>query len=152
LSVVIQENTGPDGNVAAGSFLLIVDDGSGYPPSSLLSAVASAVDVIRPIGTTFVVIAPEVITANVTMSVTLSSSVSAAAYVSNIQRAVATYLNSLPIGGTASVTRIAQSGYAVGSDVVNVSGITINGQASDLVPTPQTVIKAGQIMVTPYGG
>lgn len=152
LSVVIQENTGPDGNPAAGSFLLTVDDGSGYPSSSLLSAVAGAVDVVRPIGTAFVVRAPEVITANVTLLVTLSSSASAAAYVSNIQQAVATYLNSLPIGGAASLSRIAQCGYAVGSEIVNLSGIMINGQASDLAPPAQTVIKAGQITVTPYGG
>jgi uncharacterized phage protein gp47/JayE len=152
LDVAIQENTATDGTAEIGSFLVIVDDGTGYPSSDLLSMVYSAVDFVRPIGTRFAVVPPQVLVVNVTMTVELSSAATAAQCVPSIRTYVATYLNSLPIGSSASVTRVAQNVYLSGPGVVNVAGIELNGFSTDVSAPPLTVIKSGQIAVTANGG
>ena len=152
LDVAIEENTAPDGSVRVGSFLVVVDDGTGYPPSSLLSTVATAVDSVRPIGTTFAVIAPTVLTVNVSLVVTLTSTAVASQSVSSIQNYIAIYLSGLPIGASASVTRVAQNAYLAGSGIVNIAGILLNASPSDIVAPSLTVIKAGTIVVTTNDG
>jgi uncharacterized phage protein gp47/JayE len=148
LNVMIQENTAADGSAETGFFLVTVDDGSGYPPSSLLSSVATAVDSVRPVGTMFAVLPPRVLTVNVTLTAFIKSTAVSSRCVSNIQTQVASYLNSLPIGRVASVTRVAQSAYSAGSDIENISAVLLNGLSSDVLPPSRTVVKAGSIVVT----
>jgi uncharacterized phage protein gp47/JayE len=148
LNVAIEENTAPDGTSRVGSFLAVVDDGTGYPSSDLLSTIAAAVDAVRPIGTTFAVLPPQVLTVNVALRATLSSASTGTSIISAIQNCVAIYLNTLPIGSTASVTRIGQNAYFAGPDIENIAGIQLNGSPLDIVPPPRTVIKSGQILIT----
>jgi uncharacterized phage protein gp47/JayE len=152
LDVAIEENTAPDGTVRAGSFLVIVDDGTGYPSSGLLSIVASAVESVRPIGTTFAVVAPRVLTVNVTLTAVIALAAAASQSISSIQNYIAIYLDSLPIGRGASVTRVAQNAYLAGSGIENVAAIQLNGSSSDIIPPPRTVIKSGEILVTTNEG
>jgi uncharacterized phage protein gp47/JayE len=152
LDVAIEENTAPDGTVRAGSFLVIVDDGTGYPSSGLLSIVASAVESVRPIGTTFAVVAPQVLTVNVTLTAVIALAAAASPSISSIQNYIAIYLDSLPIGRGASVTRVAQNAYLAGSGIENVAAIQLNGSSSDIIPPPRTVIKSGEILVTTNEG
>jgi uncharacterized phage protein gp47/JayE len=147
LDIAIEQNTGPGGAPQVGAFLVIVDDGTGYPSTDLLSSVASAVDLVRPIGTTFSVIAPQVLTVDVHLTAEFVSADSASAGIASIQNYVATYLSGLPIGRTASVTRVAQHAYRAGSIVQNITSVRLNGSATDIVPPPLTVIRAGQIEV-----
>jgi uncharacterized phage protein gp47/JayE len=147
LDVAVDENTAPDGTAQFGSFLVIVDDGTGHPSSDLLSTVAAAVDAVRPIGTTFAVLAPQVLTVNVTLTAVLTSASTAATSIPAIQNYVAIYLDTLPICRTASVTRIAQNAYLASPGIENIAGITLNGLTSDITPPLRTVIKSGQITV-----
>ena len=149
LNVVIEQNTAAGGGPQAGSFLVVVDDGTGYPSSNLLSSVATAVDPVRPVGTTFAVIPPQVQTVNVALTAQFATAADATQGISAIQQYIATYLNSLSIGKTASITRIAQHGYRAGPSVQNITGIALNGGSVDIVPpTALTVIKAGQVLVS----
>ncbi|MDR3532812.1 MAG: baseplate J/gp47 family protein [Rhodopila sp.] len=152
LDVAIQENTAADGTPRIGSFLVIVDDGTGYPSSDLLASVASAVDAVRPIGTMFTVSPPQVLTVGVSLTVVLTASGLAAQSASRIQERVAVYLDGLPIGRNASITRVAQAAYQADHGIENITGILLNGLPSDIVPPPRTVIKAGQVVVTPNDG
>ena len=152
LDVAVEENTAANGMVQVGSFLIIVDDGTGYPSSDLLSAVATAVDMVRPIGTSFNVVPPLVLTVNVSLTAVLTSADVSTTYVPSIQNYVQTYLNSLPIGRSASITRVAQNAYLAGAGVENIIGVELNGLSSDVVPPPLTVIKAGQVVVTTNEG
>ena len=147
----VEENVLPDGTQQAGSFVVIVDDGSGDPPAALISQVASAVDLVRPIGTSFSVIPPVVQLATISLGVTTLSS-QTTNYVSLIQAQILRYTNSLGIGCKASVTRIANAAYAAVSEVDNVVDVTINGLATDLVPAAGAIVKAGPIQVTINGG
>jgi uncharacterized phage protein gp47/JayE len=148
LDVSIAENTAANGAAQIGFFLVILDDGTGFPSSSLLSAVASAVDSVRPIGTTFTVIPPQVQTVSVSLTATLTSASANTAGVAGIQNAVAAYLNSLAIGQGASVTRVAQNAYLAGSSVQNITAILLNDGSLDIIPSSLAVIKAGQITVS----
>jgi uncharacterized phage protein gp47/JayE len=152
LDVLIEENTAANGGTQIGSFLVIIDDGTGYPSSELLSTVATAVDAVRPIGTTFVVVPPQVLIVNVSLTAMLTSTASASLITSGIQNYVAIYLNSLSIGKTASVTRVAQNAYLAGSGVENITEIQLNGTSTDIAVASGTVIKAGQIVVTTNDG
>ena len=114
--------------------------------------VATAVDAVRPIGTTFVVVPPQVLIVNVSLTAMLTSTASASLITSGIQNYVAIYLNSLSIGKTASVTRVAQNAYLAGSGVENITEIQLNGTSTDIAVASGTVIKAGQIVVTTNDG
>ena len=152
LRYVISENTAENGQAVAGSFLAIVDDGSGYPSNDLLSNVATAIEAVRPIGTTFAVMPPQVLTVNVSMIVELVRGEQAAPEIAAIQQGVANYLNNLGVGETASMTRLAGQAYQASPLSRNVTAILLNGSSADAVPGPYAVIKAGQIMVSTNGG
>src|ERR1700761_2388002 len=74
LDVLIKENTGAQGVPQLGALLVVVDDGTGYPANSLLSSVATAVDNVRPVGTTFAVVPPQVLTVNVSLTAQFAAS------------------------------------------------------------------------------
>jgi len=152
LDVVVEENAAPNGTAQVGSFLVIVDDGTGYPSSGLLSNIATAVDQVRPIGTTFAVIPPQVLVVSVSLVAVLTSTATASLSIPSIQNYVAIYLDSLPIGRGASVTRVAQNAYLAGADIENITGIQSNGSPSDIAVPAGAVIKAGQIVVTANDG
>jgi uncharacterized phage protein gp47/JayE len=148
LNVAILENTGADGGSKTGSFLILVDDGTGVPSTSLLSNVAAAVDNTRPIGTEFYVQAPQVLTVSVHLVVLVATVLTDTALQTSIATSITDYLNSLPIGSIAYATRIAQCAYSVSTQVLNVSNITLNGTFADVAPAANTVIKSGQVTVT----
>ncbi len=152
LEFVIDENTGAVRQPQTGNFLVTLDDGSGYPAADLISAVASAVDAVRPIGTTFSVVPPTVVVIDVSLTATFTVPATTEQVVANIQNAVANYLNSLGIGRMASVTRVAQAAYLVSDSIDNITGVQLNGGSVDIVPPPGTVIKAGLVNVVANGG
>jgi len=148
LNVAIEENTDADGSSRTGAFLVVLDDGSGHPSSGLLSDVAAAIEAVRPIGTVFAVIPPQILLVNVSLTVKFVSSTDAGLGIPVIQDHVTTFLNGLPIGKSASITRMAQNAYLAGPYVENISNILFNGSASDIVPSLLMVIRAGQVVVT----
>jgi uncharacterized phage protein gp47/JayE len=151
LNFLIEENTAPGGTYRAGSFLVIIDDGSGYPSSDLLSTIATAVDTVRPIGTVFAILPPQVLTVNVSLTAALTSSATTS-IVPSIQNYITLYLNSLPIGASASLTRVAQNAYLAGAGIRNITGIQLNGLSSDVAAPPRTVVKCGQVVVITNDG
>jgi hypothetical protein len=148
LNVSVEQNTGLGSTPQIGAFLVIIDDGTGYPASDLLASIASAVDAVRPIGTTFAVVAPQVLTVNVALTAQFASPAGATLGIPSLQNHVATYLNSIAIGGAASVTRVAQHAYRAGPDLLNITGVQLNGTSADVIAAPSTVIKAGQVEVS----
>jgi uncharacterized phage protein gp47/JayE len=147
LTMVLQENTTPTGLTQLGNFVITIDDGSGAPSASLLNAVSSAVDRVRPIGSTFSVQGPQIVEAGVALSVTVTPAAQQIAAIAAVTTAVTGYVNSLAVGAVLSVTRIAQVVYTASSYIANVSGVTINGASQDLTPPAAGVIKLSGIAV-----
>jgi uncharacterized phage protein gp47/JayE len=149
----IQENIAADGSARPGSFLVTIDDGSGFPSAALLSSVATAIDLVRPVGTMFTVQAPQVLTVNASLTAATDlTDTAATALMASIQQNVTTYLNGLAIGRAASVTRVAQCAYAAAPDVDNITGVLLNGLAADAAPAATGVVKAGSVLVTQNDG
>jgi uncharacterized phage protein gp47/JayE len=147
LASVIAEGVDAAGNARSGHFVVIVDDGSGTPPASLLSTVAGAVDAVRPVGTTYDVLAPLLVPVAVSLTISVAAGVSKAAVVGPVAAAISAWVNALPIGATLPLTRIATLAYGASSLVTNVSQVTLNGAAADVVPAGNGVIKTSTVAV-----
>ncbi len=145
LRYVLAENTDPSGASRQGYFTVTVDDGSGAPPATLINAVSTAVDAVRPVGTQFAVLPPVLMTANISLSITAPALTKPNAQ-SNVSAALTSYVAGLPIGAALPVSRIAALAYAADPNITNVSAVTING-AGDLLPPANGTIKPGTIAV-----
>lgn len=124
-----------------GNFVVTVDDGSGSPPSSLLSSVYLAIDAVRPLGTTFSVIAPTVLTATVSMILTAASGYQVTALDGQVATAILAYIDALPIGQPLAYARLAQIALNV-PGVVNATAILLNGGTADIGGLPSQVVRA----------
>lgn len=147
LSYVLVENQTYGGASQPGYFYVVVDDGTGSPPSTLLSSVANAIDVVRPLCSTYGVFGPVVVTANVAMTITTAAGYVHATVAAQVQAALQSYINSLAIGQTLSYTRLAQVAYDASAGVTNVTGTTLNGGTADLATTSLQIVKYGTVAV-----
>ncbi len=138
----------PSGATRMGSFVITVDDGSGHPPSSLLATVATAVEAVRPVGSTFTVQPPAVTIANVSAILTVPGAANKSPIVAAVTQAIQTYINTLSIGAALPLTRLAQIAYGANPLVTNVAQLQINGLTGDLTPLPSGVVKAGLVALS----
>ena len=148
LNYALQENMDTSGAPRMGTFVVTIDDGSGYPSSSLLATAMTAIDAVRPVGSAFAVQPPTVVAANVSMTLMVSSNVTKPPVIATVAEALQSYINLLPIGAPLPATKLAQLAYSASSQVLNVAQIEINGTAADLVPPATGVIKAGIVAVS----
>lgn len=144
VSYTIADRTDPSGATRPGFFTVTVDDGSGSPSPDFIAQVAAAVDVVRPIGSTFSVRPPLVIPISITLIVT-----GAATAIANVQAAVTAYVAAMPIGVALTVTRLYQIAYSADATVTNVSGATINGAGNDFTPPIFGLLRPSTVTVTP---
>jgi uncharacterized phage protein gp47/JayE len=147
LSYTIQENANSAGQFQLGEFAVYLDDGSGYPSNILLQAVRQAVDIVRPIGSTFAVLAPNVLQVSVSLTLTISSGSAFAGIAPSIVSAITTYIDAIPLGVGLPASRIVQVAYSASTDVVNVTQVLLNGTAADIAGQACQVIKSGLIVV-----
>lgn len=149
LTYTITENETPSGTYSPGSFVVTIDDGSGATPSGTVATVANAVNAVRPIGSTAYVLAATMLAANVSITLTVAAGFSVPAAQAAVNAALVAYIGGLPVGATMPYSIIAKLAYDAYSGVQNVTSITLNGAAADLVPTQAQVVRAGVITVNP---
>jgi len=147
LLYTIAENQNPSGAAQPGNFVVTVDDGTGYPSASLLSTVQIAVDAVRPLGSTFAVQPPTILTANVTLTLTVAAPATTAQLSGAVSQAIASFVDTLPIGAPLPLSRVSQVAYGVSTSILNVSQVTLNGLATDAIPPPNGVVKVGILAV-----
>jgi len=143
----LAENVSVAGGVAPGNFVLTVDDGSGAPPIALLSNVARAVDLVRPVGTSFYIVPPAAISVSVTATIAIPPTGLAAAS-TMVTQAIQAYVAGLGLGGTLPITRIAQLAYDAVSGITNVNSIMINGVSADLTAPANGVLLFSSVTVS----
>lgn len=131
-----------------GLLTIVVDDGSGSPSTPLLDQVRAAVDAVRAASVRFTVSGPSVVTANVAMTVVVSSGYSHSAVASLVQSAVAAMVNALPVGATLPYTRLAAVIWGASPGITNVTSLTLNGGTSDVTATSSQVIRSGTVAVS----
>lgn len=147
LTYTITENVDYSGAADMGYFYVVVDDGSGAPPTPLLNSIGNAVDLVRPIGSSFGIFAPILLTANVSMTITTDTGYTHADVVADVTAGLNAYIDTLPLGGSLRYTRLAQIAYDISPGVINVTAVLLNAGTSDLAATPKQVIKSGTIAV-----
>lgn len=147
LNFAVAQNVDTTGSRLVGNFVVTIDDGTGSPPSSLLSTAYAAVDTVRPIGSTFSVQPPIVTQANVTLTISVIPATAKPQVVGSVAAAVTSFINALPIGATLAVTKLAQIAYATNPAINNVTAVQINEVTADLTVGTSGVIKAGSVSV-----
>jgi uncharacterized phage protein gp47/JayE len=148
LQFTILENTASDGSYQLGNFVVTVDDGSGSPSSGLLAAVQTAVDAVRPIGSTFMVQGPADVTVTIALTIATMPAASKAGLLGPVQQAVLAFVDALPVGAPLPYSRIAAVAYAVDPAITNVSAVTVNGGTADITASQVQVIKAASVVVS----
>jgi uncharacterized phage protein gp47/JayE len=144
----ITQNASYAGAYQPGYFYVVVDDGTGSPPSSVISAVYAAVAAVAGATISFDVFAPVKVSATVTMSITAASGYIKANVAAAVQTALQTYINSIGIGATLNYTKLAQIAYEASPGVANVSAVLLNGATADLTATSQQIIKYSSVVVS----
>lgn len=153
LSCTLRENVDEQGRFQPGHFVVVVDDGSGYPPPALLSAVYAAVDLVRPVTSTFSVQPPSVMRVSVQLTIAVGAGGTKELLLAPVNTSVTAYVSGLPAGGTLSITRIAAAAYAVDPSIANVTSVRISilsggtpgTYATDVTAPVSTVIKAAAV-------
>jgi Baseplate J-like protein len=150
LDYTVQENVATDGSYRPGNFVVTVDDGTGSPPSSLLASVSAAIATYRPIGSTWSVQAPSVVTATISMTITTNPTANKPGLMAPVQAALLAYVDRLPDGATLPYSRLPMIAYLVDPSIIDVTAALLNGGTSDLAPGVGGVIKAttGSVTVT----
>ena len=141
----VLENVDTSGAFLPGNVVVFVDDGSGDVADSVIDAVYAAVDDVRPAAVSIQVVRPNVVRPPVTMTVTVSNTGDLATVQATISTNIATYLNSLAIGASASYSRLIQIAYAASTSVTNVTDVTLSGSTVDLPATTGTAYRAGTV-------
>ncbi|OQS42346.1 baseplate J/gp47 family protein [Chromobacterium haemolyticum] len=148
VSYTLTENKDINGATVAGYFTAVIDDGSGNPSSTFLSSAANAIEAVRPFTVTYGVFGPQIVTANVSMTLTVDSSVSKPTVVALVTSALQAYIAGLTLGQLLPFTQLAAVAYGASPYVQNVSSVTLNSGTADLAATSRQVIRSGTINVS----
>ncbi len=152
LTYTILNNTNNALGYQEGQFLVVVNDGTGHPSSTLLSAVSAAIAPVAPITVQWNVIGPTAVAGTVSLAVSLVSGHTIAQVAPFVQTAVSAYTQGVALGGTVLVSGVVQAALSVAGVASVQSGVTINGAAADFVMTGVEVFvcPATSVTVTQY--
>lgn len=148
LTYTLVENYTYAGAYQPGYFYAVIDDGTGAPGSTILSSVSNAIDAVRPFTSTFGVFAPTILTATVSMTITTAAGYTHSTVTAIVNTAITNYINSLPMGGALSYSKLAQIAFDASPSVTDVTGVTLNSGTTSLLATQQQVIKSGTVVVS----
>lgn len=148
LSYTLTENLTYGGVTQNGYFYVVVDDGTGSPTTTLLSTVGNAIDVVRPVTSTFGVFAPVVVSVSIVMVTTTATGYDHPTLVALVSTALSKYVNSLALGATLTYSRLSQVAYDASVGITNVTSITLNGATADIAATTSQVIKTSSVTVS----
>lgn len=141
LTFSVTPNVDTDGLFKPGKFVVTVDDGTGSPPSGLLTAISNAIQPVRSLCETYAVEGPAVTHAAIVLTITVAAGYVKANLLAPVATAIDEYVNSLPFGATLPYSKVASVVYGVSAGITNVTAFTINSGTSDITASPSTVIR-----------
>ncbi|MEJ7685615.1 MAG: baseplate J/gp47 family protein [Variovorax sp.] len=147
LQYTLVENLSYAGATDYGYFYVVVDDGTGTPGGTLLTSVANAINLVRPVTSRFGVFAPIVLTANVSMTASIAAGYDPVATKQLVDDAVTNFINGLGLGQSLVYTRLLQVAYNASPGVANITALLVNGGTADVTATVKQVVKAGTVGV-----
>lgn len=144
----VLENVDTDLTADNGMLTIVVDDGTGSPPTSLINAASLAVDAVRAAGIRFGVIAPVVTNVVITLTVVSINSSLHAADITAATNAITAYVNSLREGQNLVWARIYQLAFDSSANISGVNSILVNSGTADITVTAKGVIKTVSVTVS----
>ncbi len=147
LSWSVIENQLPDGTARDATFTVVVDDGTGVPGQDLLTRVSGVVELVRPLGVSYAVVAPQRLLVDVSMNLVLATGADRQFVVGMVQDALAAHINALPLGSSLSYQRMGQIAFATSPEVIDVQNVTVNGGVSNIAGDPRRALRAGVVNV-----
>lgn len=138
------------GFVRPGYFYVIVDDGTGAPPGSLLTTVYNTLFLNwRAFTIQYQVFAVVPVTANFTATVTTAAGYNHGEVTASITTAITAFIDSLNLAATCPYTKLIQLCYdTVPNAVSNVSSALLNGGFSDVTSTSKEAVRAGTVGIS----
>jgi hypothetical protein len=143
------------GAFAPGYGVIAVDDGSGATPSATLAAIATAATgpSMLALGAVCTVMQAPVIIAEVALTISCATSVQKSAAVPLVTAAVSAYIAGLPVStldipAPLTYSALFKIAYAASANVINVTGVTLNGGQADIGGVAGTVVRAGTVAVS----
>lgn len=143
----VLENTTASGTYQPGNFVIYIDDGTGDPPSTLIAAVQTAVNAVRPIGSTFSVFGPTVVDVTVSLAITVGPAGNKPAAQLEVQNAIQDYIDTIAVGATLPYSKLSSLAWTADPNITNVTSLLLNGGTADVTATNGQVIKASQVAV-----
>ena len=147
LLYTITETTNFGGSGSPG-FSVVVDDGSGNPPASIITAATIAVDAVRAAGVRYQVQGASTVSAALILHITAKTGYDLPTVQAQVTAALATYINGLGLGNTLYWSKLYQVAYDASPGVATVSSLTLNGTATDLTATASQTIKSSGITLS----
>ena len=130
-----------------GFFYVVVDDGSGSPPASFLTAASNAVNNARALGIQFTVIGPTLDTVNVNMNVVTLPAFVHLNVAAQVATVITANITALGLGNGLPYSLV--SLWAMGvPGVTAVDSFTLNSSTADLGASPQVRYMPGTITVS----
>ena len=134
-----------------GNFFAIIDDGSGTPPTSLLTAVSLAINAKRAYGVRYQVYPPALVVTNVNMPILTASGYVHGSVAEQVSAAISQFLNTAPLDMmVVTISQLIQIARDTSPGVTDVpiSTVLINGANANLVLTPVERPIGGTVTVT----
>lgn len=147
LKYVVKENVDINGVAKLGYITIVIDDGSGIPPASLLTAVSNNINLYRGYTIQYGVNAPTVLTTNASLSIAVHAGYTLATVQTAVQSAISNYMSSLTFEEFMSPERLAAIAFSV-AGVKDVNSPLLNGSTADIQPLFNQIIKPGTITVS----
>lgn len=145
---VILPNETYAGTTQYGFVTVVVDNGTGTPPSSLITAASAAILNTIAASVNYGVFAPTVVTVTVACTVVSTNTSLHGADITAATAAVQNYINTLPIGASLIRVRLFQVIFDSSSNINDVTILYVNSGTSDITASAVTVIKCGSCVVS----
>ena len=146
LIYTIEENYDYNGTLDRGFFYAVIDDGTGIPSDAIVTDVTNAIELMRPICSTFEVHKPSIVHVTWSMAVTVVSGDTITK--TNILNNINNYINALRLEEPLPYTKLIQLAYDTSPNVLNVASVLLNSATSDISANNKQVIKVTSGTVT----
>jgi uncharacterized phage protein gp47/JayE len=143
------ENVNEEDVTQLGYFYVVVDDGSGDPPGTLLTQVAAAVEAVRGFTIAYSIDPPTPFPMSFSVTVVNDGSIPDSDLQTAVENALETYITTSSFDALFPYSKIPEIVYNASPAVENLnSGYTQNGVMTDILLTTTNIATIGTISVT----
>jgi len=159
---LVENKTFPDDLTQLGYFYAIVDDGTGDPPTELITAAETAMNVTRGFTIAYSVYPPAILEVDIELTLTITPTGQQVDITQNVTNSITQFLFQAGIGGLLPYSMVANLAYeslptnnqsvpnttfARDLNILNVTLVTVNGGTADLQATTNEVLKLDSITI-----